>query len=66
MRGPPGSSQYKTASRLTSHPQHLRNLLPVFSCELAALPRFRDIVVPLERERHDLCFPLSAYSTLTT
>lgn len=49
MRGPPGSSQYKTASRLTSHPQHLRNLLPVFSCELAALPRFRDIVVPLER-----------------
>jgi len=49
MRGPPGSSQYKTASRLTGHPQHLRNLLPVFSCELAALPRFRDIVVPLGR-----------------
>lgn len=49
MRGPPGSSQYKTASRLTSHPQHSRNLLPVFSCKLAALPRPRDIVVPLER-----------------
>lgn len=60
MRGPPGSSQYKTASRLTSHPQHLRNLLPVFSCELAALPRLRDIVVPLDK-RHDLCPPLSAF-----
>lgn len=64
MRGPPGSSQYKTASRLTSHPQHLRNLLPVFSCELAALPRLRDIVVPLGK-RHDLCSPL-AHPALTT
>lgn len=65
MRGPPGSSQYKTASRLTSHPQHLRNLLPVFSCELAALPRFRDIVVPLERGMIFASLPL-AHPALTT